>query len=148
MDRLSRLTCLQLSMPTLPAPGVQLSLGVRMHVGLRAWKTRFYVGVRFMVFLGIHHHCFSPHFFFTLLAGANDQGQLGDGTNCDANVPVRIDTGTFSAWSSLTAGHSHTCGIIAEQESKGYCWGRCWFLGFGGQQMLPTVVAYTCSVTP
>ncbi|HEV3052957.1 MAG TPA: hypothetical protein VGX50_21800, partial [Longimicrobium sp.] len=51
--------------------------------------------------------------------GANDHGQLGDGTTVQRNAPVRVAGGlTFQ---SLGAGYRHTCGITSS--GAAYCWG-------------------------
>ena len=55
--------------------------------------------------------------------GYNYFGQLGIGnTGTDANVPTIISTGIVTAWSQLTLGFGHTCGIEASTNA-GYCWG-------------------------
>jgi alpha-tubulin suppressor-like RCC1 family protein len=51
--------------------------------------------------------------------GANSDGQLGNGTNSDSAVPVRV--GTDSDWVSVSAGWAHTCGIRAD--GSAWCWG-------------------------
>ena len=51
--------------------------------------------------------------------GANDQGQLGDGTT-DTRVAPSAVTGGLS-FSSLTAGGLHTCGLTVN--GMAYCWG-------------------------
>ncbi|MBX3144498.1 MAG: hypothetical protein KF813_12115 [Trueperaceae bacterium] len=51
--------------------------------------------------------------------GRNVEGQLGNGTNIDSNVPVLVSGAhTFT---SITAGHSHSCGVTSA--STTYCWG-------------------------
>jgi PKD repeat protein len=44
--------------------------------------------------------------------GDNSDGQFGDGTNIDSNVPVQI--GTESDWSFIEAGDSHTATLKAD----------------------------------
>jgi hypothetical protein len=51
--------------------------------------------------------------------GANDQGQLGDGTQTDRPAPTPVGGGlTFTA---LAAGDQHVCGVAADNAI--YCWG-------------------------
>lgn len=51
--------------------------------------------------------------------GANDQGEVGDGTNVARDVPVAVRGGlTFN---ELTVGGAHACGIASDIEA--YCWG-------------------------
>jgi alpha-tubulin suppressor-like RCC1 family protein/tRNA A-37 threonylcarbamoyl transferase component Bud32 len=52
--------------------------------------------------------------------GANDQGQLGDGSHEDRMGPAAV-AGDLS-FSQLSAGQSHTCGITREGDA--YCWGN------------------------
>jgi serine/threonine protein kinase/alpha-tubulin suppressor-like RCC1 family protein len=52
--------------------------------------------------------------------GANDQGQLGDGTRDDHTEPTVV-AGDLS-FSQLSAGASHTCGI--SRDGDAYCWGN------------------------
>lgn len=57
--------------------------------------------------------------------GANESGQLGDGTQTVSRYPVATDmTGALAgrAVSSLTVGQSNTC-VLADDGSA-YCWGR------------------------
>ena len=53
--------------------------------------------------------------------GANEAGQLGDGTRVDAGraVPVRVQGGL--AWEQLSGGANYTCGVTTGQRL--YCWG-------------------------
>jgi len=51
--------------------------------------------------------------------GANDRGQLGDGTTTDRSIPVRV-LGALR-FASVSAGNFHTCGLTTE--GAAYCWG-------------------------
>jgi len=52
--------------------------------------------------------------------GANESGQLGDGTRIDQDSPVEVDTDT--PFSLLVGGLSHTCGLSGAGQAM--CWGR------------------------
>ncbi len=57
--------------------------------------------------------------------GQNTNGELGDGTNTDSNVPVAVDmTGVLSGKTvtMLSTGDATVC--IVASDSKGYCWGQ------------------------
>ena len=58
--------------------------------------------------------------------GYNTFGQLGDGTTVDSNVPVAISSELVKAWTLVSAGGYHMCGIASDD--RGYCWG---FNAFG-----------------
>lgn len=50
--------------------------------------------------------------------GANDRGQLGNGTTSDSSIPVDVAlTGTADA---LVAGYAHSCALVG---GAVYCWG-------------------------
>ncbi len=51
--------------------------------------------------------------------GANDLGQLGDGTSTDKHAPVRV--GSATKWASVSAGGSHT--IAVETDGTLWAWG-------------------------
>jgi hypothetical protein len=53
--------------------------------------------------------------------GANELGQLGDGTGVDNPVPQRITEFSRSQPEALAAGPRGACGIIAETAL--WCWG-------------------------
>lgn len=51
--------------------------------------------------------------------GANDSGQLGDGTTSQRTVPVLVSTG--AAFTAVSAGEDHTCALTFA--GAAYCWG-------------------------
>lgn len=53
--------------------------------------------------------------------GINGQGQLGDNTLVDKDVPTEV-TGNYGDWTSLYGGGGLTCGI--RSSDKLYCWGN------------------------
>jgi hypothetical protein len=57
----------------------------------------------------------------------NDFGQLGDGTQVNAGVPMAVSTAASPAtWSKIAAGEAHTCAISADaarQPGSVWCWG-------------------------
>ena len=61
-----------------------------------------------------------------VLAGWNANGQLGDGTTTNQNVPTAVSTATVTTWRAISAGGSDTCGLAAGggQDGKAYCWGE------------------------
>lgn len=54
--------------------------------------------------------------------GFNGDGQLGNGSTVSSNVPVAVSSALVSAWTLVSAGQYHMCGITSD--AKGYCWGR------------------------
>jgi alpha-tubulin suppressor-like RCC1 family protein len=52
--------------------------------------------------------------------GGNDAGRLGDGTTTNRYTPQSVSS-QAPAWSSVSAGGSHTCGIRTDKTL--YCWG-------------------------
>jgi alpha-tubulin suppressor-like RCC1 family protein len=56
--------------------------------------------------------------------GGNPDGELGDGTTTDSNVPVAVVTGGVLAGKTMTqisAGDDNTCAL--DSGGAGYCWG-------------------------
>ena len=51
--------------------------------------------------------------------GVNQDGQLGNGTNDNSNVPVAVSGGL--SFSSLGVGYAHNCGLVAG--GAAWCWG-------------------------
>jgi alpha-tubulin suppressor-like RCC1 family protein len=69
--------------------------------------------------------------------GDNSNGNLGNGTNFPASVPVAVSGGlTFS---TISAGRFHTCGVTTG--GLAYCWGGV-ALGNGttGSSLVPVAV--------
>jgi alpha-tubulin suppressor-like RCC1 family protein len=54
--------------------------------------------------------------------GANNHGQLGDGTTSYSSGPVAVNLAVAGPLSRIAAGGFHTCGIIAAN-SRVVCWG-------------------------
>ena len=67
---------------------------------------------------GFDHSCRLMESGGVLCWGANDQGQLGDGTNEPRSEPVEVAGGL--SMTALSAGHKRTCGIA---DGRIYCWG-------------------------
>jgi alpha-tubulin suppressor-like RCC1 family protein/predicted Ser/Thr protein kinase len=53
--------------------------------------------------------------------GDGSAGQLGDGRTTGRRTPVSVQGGDRLAFSSISAGSAHTCGVILGGET--YCWG-------------------------
>lgn len=74
--------------------------------------------------------------------GANESGQLGDGTTVDRSLPTPVMGGL--AFMQLSAGNFHTCGLT--ESGLAYCWGinDAGLLGTGGtptESSVPVAVA-------
>ena len=52
--------------------------------------------------------------------GANDKGQLGDGTQTERHTPVQV-SGLSSGVVAVTAGGEHTCAVLSSGAAQ--CWG-------------------------
>jgi alpha-tubulin suppressor-like RCC1 family protein len=77
--------------------------------------------------------------------GSNFDGQLGDGTTMQRNVPTPIPS--EAPFLSVVAGGQHSCGIAYNNEA--YCWGQngSGQLGNGTQNNTTTFVAVTGGLT-
>jgi alpha-tubulin suppressor-like RCC1 family protein len=95
---------------------------------------------------GTHHTCALTRAGAALCWGANDYGQLGDGSRQQrlAPRPVRAPMGGRQtlAFQMLSAGESHTCGVA--RTGRVFCWGDNRFgqLGDGSttQRVVPVPV--------
>jgi len=75
---------------------------------------------RGIVAAGGRHSCALESNGSTYCWGANDQGQLGDGTRDDHTEPALV-AGDLT-FSQLSAGSSHTCAV--SRDGDAYCWGN------------------------
>ena len=64
--------------------------------------------------------------------GANNRGQLGDGTTTSRNTPVAVDLGEGRTATAVGGGSSHTCAILDDESLK------CWGYNHNGETGLPT----------
>lgn len=71
---------------------------------------------------GYRHTCGLTAHGIAYCWGANDSGQLGNGSRTASATPVRISGKLI--FSSLSAGATHTCGITTSGDA--YCWGGNW----------------------
>jgi len=69
---------------------------------------------------GVNHTCGLTDEGVAMCWGANEGGQLGDGSRTDRPAPVAVRTEVH--FSSLTAGNAHTCGLAGG--SVPLCWGQ------------------------
>lgn len=67
-----------------------------------------------------HHSCGVTATGATYCWGANDNGQLGDGSTSQRLTPVRVAGGV--SFATLATGVVHTCGLMAA--GSAYCWGN------------------------
>lgn len=79
--------------------------------------------------------------------GSNTNGQLGDGTQVDSPVPVRVMNLNDAV--SISAGNDHTCAVRAITGNNLVCWGlgNSNQLGSGTGNSLVPVVAIVSGVT-
>jgi len=75
---------------------------------------------RGVVAAGGRHSCALDEAGAATCWGANDQGQLGDGTREDHVGPALVAGGL--AFAQVSAGTSHTCGVTRDGDV--YCWGN------------------------
>jgi alpha-tubulin suppressor-like RCC1 family protein len=84
---------------------------------------------------GAKHACAIQSQFVTCW-GANDSGQLGNGTTTPSPTPVYISANVLSGASSLAAGAAHTCAVVGSGTKAGV---KCWGDNTYGQLGLGTV---------
>jgi alpha-tubulin suppressor-like RCC1 family protein len=71
---------------------------------------------------GSNHTCALKSDHTVLCWGANDLGQLGDGSTTQRNAPVTAISSANSSAVALSAGGSHTCVVNMDGTAK--CWGH------------------------
>ena len=90
---------------------------------------------------GVSHSCALLDTGGVMCWGANDEGQLGNGTTTPSSVPVVV-AGLTAGATALACGKNHSCAV---QEGGVKCWGNNEFgsLGNGGteDQLEPTAVS-------
>lgn len=69
---------------------------------------------------GVSHGCGLQEDGMAWCWGANESGQLGDGSREDRMSAVRVDSDV--SFSILVGGLSHTCGL--DGDGSAFCWGR------------------------
>src|SRR2546423_2251142 len=67
------------------------------------------------------HTCGIATSGFAFCWGANQHGQLGDGTTTQRTTPVPVGGGGGISYGQIVAGGSHTCALTAA--GSAYCWG-------------------------
>jgi alpha-tubulin suppressor-like RCC1 family protein len=72
--------------------------------------------------VGVFHSCAVLTNDRVYCWGANNRGQLGDGTNDLRLTPVPVTGGLRFATASTGAVGDHSCGVTAS--GKAYCWGN------------------------
>lgn len=99
----------------------------RYNIGLTviAWLILAFLGgsagaATPMVVAGARHSCALQSAGTVQCWGANDEGQLGDGTAIDRLVPVRVEG--ISGAVSISAGPESTCAVVSYGNVK--CWGK------------------------
>jgi hypothetical protein len=81
---------------------------------------------------GLLHTCAIATTGESFCWGANESGQLGDGTTSDSRVPVMVLQPLSSSFVHVWAGGDHTCAVT--EAGDAYCWGgnHAGQLGNGG----------------
>jgi len=69
--------------------------------------------------VGTHHGCGLTYSGTALCWGANDVGQLGDGSRTYSEAPVSVSGEHL--FTQIAVGEYHTCGLTSDQEA--WCWG-------------------------
>ena len=110
----------QLGNGTTTDSNVPVAVTVPSTLGAPSWDAE-------SIDLGVAYTCVtSVH--GTYCWGANDVGQLGNGTNTDSSIPVLVQvpnaagTTTPEIFGQITAGSVHTCAVA--QSEWAFCWSR------------------------
>ena len=97
---------------------------------------------------GMYHTCALISDGTVACWGANDVGQLGDGSYTGSNVPVAVTGGALAnkTVTDIAAGYFHTCALISDGTVT--CWGNNGFgqLGTGNNMDSNVPVAVTGGV--
>lgn len=88
--------------------------------GLRLARPALPIGVRQLV-NGANHTCALDASGAVFCWGANDAGQVGDGTIADRAAPVQVELPMPGAAVEIAAGRAHTCALLADGRMA--CWG-------------------------
>ncbi|NTF17436.1 hypothetical protein G6L37_03290 [Agrobacterium rubi] len=70
---------------------------------------------------GDHHSCAIKTDRTVMCWGSNSNGQIGNGTTVDANVPVTVE-GMTGVSSITTTGYHHSCAV--KMDGSVWCWGE------------------------
>lgn len=102
---------------------------------------------------GAHHACAIAIDDSTYCWGWNGAGQLGIGSNTNADQPTMINSTNLSAgevFRSLAASDSNTCGVTSS--ARIFCWGANNYgqlgTGSGGGSTVPVLIATPGGVSP
>ena len=85
-------------------------------------------GISAALAIGASHSCAITNSGGVICWGANNYGQLGDGTNAQRLTPVNV-VGLSSGVVQISAGENHTC--ARTNAGAVYCWGRNSYGGLG-----------------
>ena len=106
----------------------QLGIGSTSDSETKPFEVSGFSGVK-SVAVGTSHTCAVLQGGGVRCWGANGDGQVGDGTTHQPDVPqkVPVEVQGISSAVSAVAGHSHTCALLESGEV------RCWGYNFNGQ---------------
>lgn len=90
----------------------------------------------------VHHYCAATTFGGAVCWGANESGQLGNGTTTQSAALVTpTGLGSYTGVTTVAAGQEHSCAILSDETAK--CWGDNWAgeLGDGNKYWSHTPVS-------